>query len=628
MIKEEFEKAEYERLKNARFGIDDIFEIKKDLAPRVPDYKGRKMKKGEFYCYPALKILGIDVHKMYALHNVSKHHRVDVEEKIVEVEDITGEKFESKPVLRVTNYTENIKLFWNEQPFFYDKHKMWWLWNKYKFKWEIIDEIDLMNAIDKQLNLSGETVDSKTKQNYIEAAKRIGRAKQPKEAPIKWIQFKDKAYSLKSKKVYDVKPNYFFTNPIQWEIGKSDKTPTLDKLFKEWVGKDYVDTLYEMIAYCCYRDYPIQLLFCLYGIGRNGKSCFLKVLTKFIGKDNLCSTDLDLLTGSRSSRFESFKLYKKLACLMGETNFGVLATSSILKKLTGGDVIGFEKKNKDPFDDFNYAKLIIASNSLPSSEDTSEGFYRRWVIIDFPNQFPEGKDITKTIPEEEYRNLAFKVCKLLPKMIKKGEIYNQGNIEERKQKYIMASNPLPFFLENFCYRSHEVYVSHSELYNSFCKFLTKTKKRLVSRKEFNGVLLQEGLEQRRTTKKINGNFERNYWVEGVTLKENFKKLLENLPKNPLFPLNCNSFTRIESNNKIKGKTDKMGQTQTPQDVVDSPKKPQDIDIDLLLGVIRETGSKGYSKTQFALKYGAEVTEKLLKQGEILENPAEVLRVAE
>jgi len=67
----------------------------------------------------------------------------------------------------------------------------------------------------------------------------------------------------------------------------------------------------------------------------------------------------------------------------GRNKFWILTTTSILKKLVGGDVIGFEKKGKDPFDEYNYAKIIIASNSLPSTEDTSDGFMRRWHIIVF-----------------------------------------------------------------------------------------------------------------------------------------------------------------------------------------------------------------------------------------------------
>ncbi|GAH38245.1 unnamed protein product, partial [marine sediment metagenome] len=196
---------------------------------------------------------------------------------------------------------------------------------------------------------------------YLEAFKRAGRDHKPEPAPNKWVQFKDKAISLKSNKTYNVTYDYFFTNPIPWELGKNTETPTMDKLIVEWVGEDFKQTAYEIIAYCCYSDYPIHMILCLVGCGRNGKSKFLGLINRFIGKENICSTELDTLL---DSRFESFKLFKKLVCTMGETNFGVLSKTSLLKKLTGQDLIGFEYKQKKPFDDYNYAKVIISSNSL------------------------------------------------------------------------------------------------------------------------------------------------------------------------------------------------------------------------------------------------------------------------
>jgi len=405
-----------------------------------------------------------------------------------------------KSALKITNYIQNVEQFWKIHPFFYDKAKIFWTWNVELNKYELVDDIDVMNSIDDELGFGGDTVTSTVKYNYLESFKRIGRKKHPKEAPIKWLQFKDKAFSLKSGKIYQAMPNYFFTNPIPWEIGETSDTPVMDKLFKEWVGEDYVNTLYEILAYCCYRDYPIQVLFCLYGIGRNGKSCFLKVLSNFLGKDNLCSTDLDLLMGNNRSRFESFKLYKKLICLMGETNFGVLSNSAMLKKLTGGDMIGYEVKNGKAFDDYSYAKLIIASNSLPTSEDTSEGFYRRWIIINFPNKFPEGKDIVKTIPDIEYSNLAKKICNILPGLLKRGIFINQGDIKERKKKYILASNPLCVFIKEECEESTFGYLRYSEMYTRYVQYLNKVNKRIVSKREFSKFLDIEGLEVRRTTK--------------------------------------------------------------------------------------------------------------------------------
>jgi hypothetical protein len=48
-----------------------------------------------------------------------------------------------------------------------------------------------------------------------------------------------------------------------------------------------------------------------------------------------------------------------------------------------------EFKGKNSSDFHNYAKPIITCNVLPETPDKSGGFYRRWCIVDFPNQFDE-----------------------------------------------------------------------------------------------------------------------------------------------------------------------------------------------------------------------------------------------
>ena len=185
--------------------------------------------------------------------------------------------------LQIDNFLDNVKVFREQQPFFYDKNLMYWFWNHTEYKWEMVDETDIMIGIEKQLQLYGQTIKPSIKQQYLEAIKRVGREHKPKDAPAKWVQFKNKAYSLKSKKLHDVTPDYFFTNPIPWEIGTSYETPTLDKLFSEWVGEENIEVLYELLAYSCYTKYPISLIFCLVGSGRNGKSKYLTILNNFCG---------------------------------------------------------------------------------------------------------------------------------------------------------------------------------------------------------------------------------------------------------------------------------------------------------------------------------------------------------
>lgn len=451
---------------------------------------------------------------------------------IAEANGIIRENLERHGSPLITNYLQNVERYWDINPFFYDKAKIFWLWNKQKYCWEMVDETDILVSIDKELRFMGQLVTNGMRMNYLEAFKQYGRTKIPLSGLKDIVQFKNMLFHIPSKKIISATPKLFCCNPIPYEIGKSTETPVMDKLFVEWVGEKYKDTLYEIIAYCCLSDYPIHSLFCLVGSGRNGKSQYQKVIQKFFGMGNICSTELDLLI---DNRFESAKLYKKLVCTLGETNFGVMAKTSLLKKLTGGDLIGYEFKNKLPFDDLNYAKIIINSNALPSSLDTSDGFYRRWLIINFPNEFSEGKEIVETIPEDEYNNLVTKVLLILPELLTRGTFTNQGTIEERRKAYIMASNPLPFFIDQFCCKESDRWVKHTDLYNAYTHFLLTNKKRKVSRKEFNEILNEEGLFSTRSTKTVetmkNGKFGDNeylsgYFIDGIDLLLDWKTKVE------------------------------------------------------------------------------------------------------
>lgn len=424
-------------------------------------------------------------------------------------------KTKAEAILKIDNFLENAEIFYKNQPYFYDNYGIWWIWNNYK--WEITDDVEMVRKLDESLGFFGQTINSHTRNNNLNAMMWVGRKNKPKDAPSKWIQFKDKAISLTSGEVHKITSDYFFTNPIPYEIGKSENTPVMDSLFESWVGKENVQLLYEIIAYCTYTDYPIHRIFCLVGSGSNGKSRYLALIRKFLGEGNFCSTELDSLI---DSRFEGFKLYKKLCCIMGETNFGVMAKTSMLKKLSGQDSIGIEKKGKDPFDMQNYAKLLIASNSLPSSLDTSDGFYRRFLIVKFPNQFAEGKDILETIPEIEYNNLCLKIKNLLPILLKTGKFTNEGDINKRKIDYITNSNPLSLFIEKYCIVNPIDFVLYGELYTKYSQYLLSKKMRKVTNREFKDILENEGFFIDKTTKKVNGEFKNGIFINGLTIKEN------------------------------------------------------------------------------------------------------------
>ena len=379
------------------------------------------------------------------------------------------------------------------QPCLYDTSRSWWLWNWPETKWERVDETDILNAIDKQATVN--TINSKEKGEMLEALKQVSRLNTPAPIGKYTIQFKNTLVNIKTGENQRATPLLFVTNPIPWDLDEDgfSETPVMDRIFEEWVGKDNIQTLYEILAYCLIPDYPIHRIFCFIGAGMNGKSCFLNLLRKFVGSSNCCSTELDTLL---QSRFEVTRLHKKLVCQMGETNFSEMNKTSVLKKLSGGDLIGFEYKNKDPFEEINYAKILIATNNLPTTTDKTIGFYRRWMIIDFPNQFSEKKDILADIPDEEYRALAVKCSFILKDILDSRTFTNEGSIEERMKKYEDHSDPLEKFMKEYTIEKYDGYIWKGEFEKKLNEWCKSNRFREMTSVAIGKKMAEKGIEQK------------------------------------------------------------------------------------------------------------------------------------
>ncbi len=411
------------------------------------------------------------------------------------LEIITKEKrnFKIEKAGKVFDKAKRAEIFGEIQPYFYDKSGLWWLWNHKNYCWERVDDVDILNMIHEATGI--DIISTKNRNEILNSLKQEGRKRMPKKMKKTWIQFKDKVIDVETEEEFRVSPEYFAANPIPWALHKDKlaETPTMDRIFKEWVGDNYVKTLYEIIAYCLLPSYPIHRLFCFIGEGLNGKSCFLRLLTKFVGKKNVTSTELDTLI---KSRFEVARLYKKLVCIMGETNFSQVEKTSIIKKITGQDTIGFEYKNKTPFEDTNYAKVLIATNNLPTTTDKTIGFYRRWLIIDFPNRFNENKDILDEIPNEEYESLALKSVQILKDLLKRRKFTSEGSIEERAKRYEEKSNPFDKFINEFCDISDvNGYITKSEFERRLNEWLKENRFRSMSNRTINKLMREKEIHE-------------------------------------------------------------------------------------------------------------------------------------
>jgi putative DNA primase/helicase len=161
--------------------------------------------------------------------------------------------------------------------------------------------------------------------------------------------------------------------------------PDIVNTFKSWVGDSWL-LLFEIIGYCLYPAYPFNKAFMLVGEGSNGKSTFLRLVKEILGEGNVTGTSLQDLC---LYRFAQAELYHKLANIFADIPSKPIGYAGWFKILTGEDSASAPRKFKASLYFKNYAKLLFSANELPEVSEMTEAFWRRWIVIEFPNKFAD-----------------------------------------------------------------------------------------------------------------------------------------------------------------------------------------------------------------------------------------------
>lgn len=397
--------------------------------------------------------------------------------------------------------------FFEKNPLMYD-NKIWWRWDNNIKRWYIVDDVDVMLDFSNNFILQGANTSvfhSNLRTAILNALKQAGlifKNHFKKEIKPTWIVFRDCIVDIETGETFAHDFIYFAKNPIPYNYLEEDNTDTtkIDNLFKEWVvgnGQDetWVDTLYEVIAYSMLPDYPLETIFCLHGDGSNGKSSFVKLLVNFLGMYNCSATELSLLSNP-NSRFETTALQGKLVCLMSELDDAQIKNTSLLKKLTGNkEIIRAEYKGKGHVEFINYAKIIMSTNVIPDTADKTDGFYRRWLVIDFPNKFDSTNgDVLKELTDKDYSALARKSITILKNILQKNTFTNLGSIKERRQRYEDKANPLKRFIDEKCVVSPNKEVPVYEFFEVVSSWLNDKGYRVHTKSKISRLMKENGFD--------------------------------------------------------------------------------------------------------------------------------------
>ncbi|MCL5071547.1 MAG: phage/plasmid primase, P4 family, partial [Actinobacteria bacterium] len=326
------------------------------------------------------------------------------------------------------------------------------------------------------------------------------------EPPAHLIAFNNKIYDLKNDRFLDFDPKFFFMKKISVNTDTENKScPLIDSMFEEFVGHSRKIDLYELAAYCLYRKYPNAKFFLLAGDGRNGKSTYINLLEMLLGRENVTSVNLKNIS---SDRFSAQALFKKLLSISFELDNFLLRNTSMLKQLTGRDLIRAEKKFKDDFQFENYAKIVVVANAKLTTTDKTVGFSRRAKIINFIAEFEEEKkegssakkadtDILEKISKAELEGFAHVCLETLKELYKKQFVFSiTQDQEEVKELYDKNTQILNEFLKQNVMLDPESYIFTVEFYEAFTEYLRELKVAFWSEKMLIDTMESIGYERK------------------------------------------------------------------------------------------------------------------------------------
>jgi len=304
--------------------------------------------------------------------------------------------------------------------------------------------------------------------DYIKASTYVRR----REEPPNLIPLKNGVLDLETMELKPHSPEYMFFNKLPVKYDPDATCPNIDKFHREITGSEEdVQLLEEVIGFCLYRDYFIAKALMLVGGGANGKSTWLNLVKTFLGLENVSSRSLQEL---EENRFAKADLHHKLANIYADLPDRALRRTGTFKMLTGRDPITAERKFQNSFQFVNYAKLLFSANKVPEAYDDTDAFFRRWIIIVFPNQFV-GDDADPNIlerltTEEELSGLLNKALKALKRLLERGQFSYSKTTEEIKEDYIRKSSPIAAFVMDCLEVDSDAFIVKKELFQTFAEY--------------------------------------------------------------------------------------------------------------------------------------------------------------
>ena len=330
-------------------------------------------------------------------------------------------------------------------------------------------------------------------------------------------------------------PDTFSTVQVPVAYNHQADCPRFEAFLKQIVPEECIQLIYEMIGYCLHNTAELHKAFILLGEGANGKSTLLMALERLLGKENVSNIPLQKL---EEDRFAVASLFGKLANLYADIPETPLKKCDAFNTIVAGDRVYAEFKYRDAFSFQPSATQIFSCNKIPASYTHSEGYFRRLLVIPFPNRFDgkERRNQTDILDEiaspPELEGVLITALHAFVNVRDSGAFTVPEVSRQALADYKETNEPALRFLSDYVVESNDAYTTRSELFGAYKRWIQDaepTRKPLSDRK-FYGFVRATFPQANDKRERINGQQVRVF--EGLQLADDLSDALPQPEQTP------------------------------------------------------------------------------------------------
>ena len=260
-----------------------------------------------------------------------------------------------------------------------------WRWNGGEGIWDKLREKTWFSrkVRRKVVEAGGESALTSSLVSSVEALARSERVKFPEELngyPEGCFPVANGLLELETGRLFPSRAGHFTTTQIPHVYDPAAACPEWLKWLEDrQEDEETRNQIQEIFGYCLGTSVNFHSFFFFYGDGGTGKSTCVDVLEWLIGSENKVSLELTEL----DNPFTRSQLVGKSLYLAKELTTRSFKHIGLIKAIVSGDPVSVDVKYGQGFDFRPRGRLVMESNVLACTPDSSGGFERRFIQVNF-----------------------------------------------------------------------------------------------------------------------------------------------------------------------------------------------------------------------------------------------------